>query len=231
MPMGEEVVALQARPARVRDGYGEILRAAAGKRVLNVGAAGNVERYLPGHEADWLHWQIQQVAGEAVGTDIDGPAVAHARRHGYDLRIHNCEDEPLDGRFDVIVMADVLEHVERPGPALANLVAHLAPGGRLLVTTPNPQYYATVARAALGLPLNVFWDHTLAFMPENLQAWCNRHGHRLAAVKFYTPMDRRSGAVRVKSLAGRLVGAAFPRLNAAFLAEIEAGTGTGTPAR
>ena len=44
---------------------------------------------------------------------------------------------PLQGtRFDLIVMLDVLEHIEDASSALANLRGNLRPGGRFLVTVP-----------------------------------------------------------------------------------------------
>ncbi|MFM2475425.1 class I SAM-dependent methyltransferase, partial [Burkholderia cenocepacia] len=41
-----------------------------------------------------------------------------------------------DERFDLIAMLDVLEHVDDPAAALAEVRARLAPGGRLVVTVP-----------------------------------------------------------------------------------------------
>ncbi len=37
-------------------------------------------------------------------------------------------------RFDVVVVGEVLEHLDNPGGALRNLLPLLAPGGRLIVT-------------------------------------------------------------------------------------------------
>lgn len=43
---------------------------------------------------------------------------------------------PLDETFDIVIAEHVLEHVVRPAAALRNSHAMLAPGGRLLISTP-----------------------------------------------------------------------------------------------
>ena len=42
-----------------------------------------------------------------------------------------------DARYDVIVASEVMEHVLDPDALLDNIVRHLAPGGLVIVTTPN----------------------------------------------------------------------------------------------
>lgn len=52
--------------------------------------------------------------------------------------IEQALDDGLDGtHFDLIVVADVLEHLVDPWTVTARLAAHLAPGGRLLLSVPN----------------------------------------------------------------------------------------------
>lgn len=46
-------------------------------------------------------------------------------------------DADLGRRFDLALCIDVLEHLVDPDPCLAFLRRHLAPGGRLLVSTPD----------------------------------------------------------------------------------------------
>jgi 2-polyprenyl-3-methyl-5-hydroxy-6-metoxy-1,4-benzoquinol methylase len=43
----------------------------------------------------------------------------------------------LPNRYDVIFCTEVLEHLEKPHVALANLVAALNPGGILVLTVPD----------------------------------------------------------------------------------------------
>lgn len=45
------------------------------------------------------------------------------------------------GTFDLVIACEVIEHVAHPGDLLARLATLLAPGGRLLVTTPNGAHF------------------------------------------------------------------------------------------
>jgi 2-polyprenyl-3-methyl-5-hydroxy-6-metoxy-1,4-benzoquinol methylase len=45
------------------------------------------------------------------------------------------------GRFDLVIACEVIEHVAHPGDLLSHLRGFLAPGGRLLLTTPNGSYF------------------------------------------------------------------------------------------
>ncbi len=65
-------------------------------------------------------------------------------------------DAPADvsaaGPFDVVLMLALLEHLSDPAAALRRAAPLLAPGGRIVVTTPHPVGHAPLeAGAALGL--------------------------------------------------------------------------------
>jgi methionine biosynthesis protein MetW len=77
-----------------------------------------------------------------LGIDIDRDAVAVARSQGVeavvaDLTARSVLEVIGDRRFDVIILADVLEHLVDPAGVLAPLVAALGPGGRVLCSFPN----------------------------------------------------------------------------------------------
>ncbi|HYN87944.1 MAG TPA: class I SAM-dependent methyltransferase [Ardenticatenaceae bacterium] len=55
-----------------------------------------------------------------------------------DLESGTIPPEVSTRRFDTIVMTAVLEHLARPARALQQLVPLLAPGGRIVATTPTP---------------------------------------------------------------------------------------------
>ena len=76
--------------------------------------------------------------GEAEGVDFSGEAVEFCRRRGLE-RVQQAALEQLpfgDGRFDVVIATDVIEHLDDDRRALAELRRVTAPGGRLVVTVP-----------------------------------------------------------------------------------------------
>jgi SAM-dependent methyltransferase len=79
---------------------------------------------------------------EVVGVDHDLRAVRHARRYYAGSRIHFRASDLLApdllalGTFDGVACLEVLEHIPLPERLLETLDLCLAPGGRLLISTP-----------------------------------------------------------------------------------------------
>jgi methionine biosynthesis protein MetW len=105
-----------------------------GSRVLDVGCGtGSVSRVI----ADTRHAKI-------IGIEPDSWRAAVARARGLDV----CQElftpaivqrlEP----FDVVVFADVLEHVADPGNFLQLAHCALLPGGRVIASVPNVAHWS-----------------------------------------------------------------------------------------
>lgn len=87
-------------------------------------------------------------AEELVALDPSPVAVGEARRR-YDSAVLGTLEEAslieLGGRpFNVVVAADVLEHLVNPWEALRILRSWAAPGARLAVSVPNLRFYRLV---------------------------------------------------------------------------------------
>jgi len=83
-------------------------------------------------------------ASEAVGVDIDQPTIAHAaaRYPGASFSVADVASLPFeDGRFDLVVSFETIEHVPEPERALDELRRVLADDGLLLISTPNKHRY------------------------------------------------------------------------------------------
>lgn len=210
------------QPANVtRDAHGDICRLAKGQKVLNVGAAGNARYYRDHGHDGWLHAALAEAASILVGLDLDKTEVTAANNMGFAVQLGNCEDAQLEDNFDLIVLADVLEHVDNPTRALQNLMAHLEPGGKIVVTTPNATFFGNVTNALLRRGPNIYWDHVNLYTPENIQALCDRHGWHLSNTAMYSLTDGRSTANKIKSAIIHMAAGLFPRLHASFICIIE----------
>ena len=75
---------------------------------------------------------------DAVGVEPSESLAAAGRRFGRDVRTGELATAELgDRRFDLVTLVDVVEHVVDPVALLESAVSRLAPGGRLLVVTPD----------------------------------------------------------------------------------------------
>ncbi len=185
-----------------------------GRRVLNVGAAGNATVYREHGPTGWLHARLSKSSTHLIGLDIDAEEVEAAREMGFRMITGNAETVQLDECFDLIVLADVLEHVDNPGLLLRNMVAHLTPqGGRIVVTTPNATAVGSIVRSVLSRPMNTYWDHVATYIPEHLQALCDRHGYVIEELALFSFPDARTPMVRLKSAVIRFLGSIAPRVN------------------
>lgn len=215
-----DLVHLDCPDRVVRDAHALIVGMAAGRKVLNVGAAGNARYYREHGTEGWIHGRLADQAARLVGLDIDEAEIAAARDSGFDIICGNCETVSLGESFDLIVLSDVIEHVANPGMALVNMARHLAPGGRLVLTTPNATSVGTFLRVLCRRPPNVYWDHVALYTPEHIQAICDRHGYRLEETAFFTLSDRRTLALRIKSTFITLFGRIWPRCHGSLLCVI-----------
>jgi SAM-dependent methyltransferase len=83
-----------------------------------------------------------QYSDEVHGIDIDPEKVIEARQAtGARLAVASAEELPYaDGRFDVVLSHEVIEHVTDDRRAVAEAVRVLRPEGRLAIFCPNRLY-------------------------------------------------------------------------------------------
>ena len=109
----------------------ESVRPLAGKRALDVGCG-----------AGLLCEPLARLGGEVTGVDaawanIEAAAL-HADGSALDIRYMAGELASLGlGEFDLVTCLEVLEHVADKRTFVASLAQHLAPGGLMVLSTPN----------------------------------------------------------------------------------------------
>jgi len=82
---------------------------------------------------------IAEEAANVLGIDLAAEAIATAARRYPRIALRQGDLSTLrdDEQFDTIFAFEVIEHLESPAAFLRELVAHLKPDGRLVMTTPN----------------------------------------------------------------------------------------------
>jgi SAM-dependent methyltransferase len=131
---------------------------------------------------------------DAHGIEPSRQAAAHARALGASVTegFFNAETAPTLGRFDVVNLTNVLEHVPDAALTLKRAVDLLAPGGVLCVGVPNDfSLFQIAARGAVEV--GEWWlappHHLNYFDFESLEAAVTKAGLTLAERSTGFPME------------------------------------------
>ncbi|GAA2438666.1 class I SAM-dependent methyltransferase [Streptomyces lavendulocolor] len=189
------------------------LRGRAGATVLDVGcgdgtAAAVTARLLPGHRiigVDWSQDALRRAApriGMVVRGELEGSGLPFAT-----------------GAADAVLFAEVIEHLVDPDGALDELRRVLAPGGHLMLSTPNlaawynralllagvqPVFSEVSLRGIHGRPGSEVVGHLRLYTARALRQFLAASGFevvRLAGAPFHgvpralRPLDRLACAV------------------------------------
>lgn len=101
------------------------------KRILDVGCG--LGLYLK---------RFREYSDEVYGVDIDPEKVAQASRELPNIKLAPAEALPFeDGFFDVVLLHEVLEHVEDDRQAVREACRVTGPGGKIVVFAPNRLYF------------------------------------------------------------------------------------------
>ena len=135
----------------------------------------------------FLTAQLATFADRVVGVDASKVllevAAAHHRpanvEYRYGLFGRDLAADLARDPFDLVISADVIEHLYRPMTLIETAASILKPGGRFIVCTPYHGYLKNVAISALGhwdSHHSVAWDggHIKFFSPPTLAALVER---------------------------------------------------------
>jgi 2-polyprenyl-6-hydroxyphenyl methylase/3-demethylubiquinone-9 3-methyltransferase len=90
------------------------------------------------------------VTGIDASPDVIAVARAHAEAMGLAIDYRAGDVQQLDGRFDLITCMEVIEHVADPAAFLDALARRLAPGGLLILSTPNATGWSKLLMITIG---------------------------------------------------------------------------------
>lgn len=107
-----------------------------------------------------------------VGVDVDREALALAAGLGIET-VWADLDEALpfeDGGFDVVVVAEILEHLQFPGRLVDEAARVLRPAGRIVGSVPNGYRLKSRLEFLTGRPPDRDPTHLQLFAPHHLRA-------------------------------------------------------------
>jgi 2-polyprenyl-6-hydroxyphenyl methylase / 3-demethylubiquinone-9 3-methyltransferase len=188
-PRGSSAMLHRLNPARLAfirqaadahwDGDSAAFRPLAGRTAIDVGCGA-------GLLAEPLARMGAAVTGLDAAPENIGAARVHAEAVGLDIDYLAGGIEDLPGRrFDLVTSMEVIEHVTDPAAFVAGLAAALAPGGLMILSTPNRTPLSRLAMITLGegtgaIPRGTHdWSRFLT--PEELTALLEAAGLRVTA--------------------------------------------------
>ena len=114
-----------------------------GKTALDVGCG-----------AGLLTEPLARLGATVTGIDAAAELVEVAREHaaaqGLEIDYRGGDVQGLDGKFDLVTAMEVIEHVADPAAFLKALAARLAPGGLLVLSTPNATSWSKLLMITIG---------------------------------------------------------------------------------
>jgi 2-polyprenyl-3-methyl-5-hydroxy-6-metoxy-1,4-benzoquinol methylase len=144
---------------------------------------------------------------EVHGVELADDAAAFARARGLDVRTGSLTQQILEevGPVDVVVMLDVIEHLEHPKATLWRCAEFLRPGGAVVLTTPD--FASALARISGKRWRNMTPpQHLWYFTPDSLAKMAEAAG--LTVTRVDHPWKRVPVSL-VLQLIGRSTGVQF----------------------
>lgn len=144
-----------------------VLRPLAGRTALDVGCG-----------AGLLAEPLARLGAAVTGVDAAPELIEAARTHageaGLAIRYVAGEVADIPGQFDLVTALEVVEHVADPGTFVRQLAQRLAPGGLLVMSTPNRTAWSkfltiTLAEGTGRIPRGTH-DYDQFIAPERLSA-------------------------------------------------------------
>ncbi|MBP6871717.1 MAG: methyltransferase domain-containing protein [Bacteroidales bacterium] len=158
-----------------------------GKRVLDIGCIGqdnNPDR------PEWLHGKIRQVATLLAGVDINTEKMEQLREQGYLLFSAITFSDKDFKDPDIVVMADVIEHVSDIVAFLKHYKKLASDRTVFLISTPNPySIRQSFSILLFGRP-GINPEHTVAIDPTNMMELLDRAGFELIDFSWLHEYDR-----------------------------------------
>jgi SAM-dependent methyltransferase len=121
---------------------------------------GLVARYVPLHGKAILDVgcgigtyvrKFRQFSDDVHGVDVEAERVAKASETLPKIQVAPGEKLPYpDGRFDVVFLHEVIEHVDDDRRTIAEALRVLKPGGRVVIFAPNRLYFFETHGVYLG---------------------------------------------------------------------------------
>jgi len=159
------------------------------KKVLDIGV---VEHSIEHMESDgWLHKKIVEKSSYCVGIDIVSDLVKVLNERGYNVKdVDATSDIYIGEKFDIIIIGDVIEHVNDPIKLLEFAKRHCNKNGKIIVSTPNVFYYKNVLQVLKKTTFIANFQHTMWITPSMALEMARRSSLNFYGYRFFSKCHR-----------------------------------------
>ena len=161
------------RSLMLRKKYGMVKKVSKGSKLLDIGCGTG---YFPGF--------MKKKGYQAAGVEVDPRAREFAKKE-FKIPVYSPEDfmnDEIGGKFDVITLWHVLEHLDNFDLYLEKMLEHLEPGGSLVIALPNCSAYDARHYKELWAGYDVP-RHLWHFTPSTLKILAEKHGLKIMKMK------------------------------------------------
>jgi glycosyltransferase involved in cell wall biosynthesis len=158
-------------------------------RVLDLGCSGGL-----------FASRVRAAGHHVTGVDlVEVPGVRERTDHFIKARL----DEGIPGEagdgFDIIVAADVIEHLPNPDLVLRDMCRVLRPGGQVLLSVPNFEHWYPRTRVAAGL---FGYDRRGILDETHLRFFTRRTLRRLVRASGFDILEEHATGLPLKTISG-----------------------------
>lgn len=123
--------------------------------VLDIGCVQSLSDFSQEKMKETQHFKLKQYTKKLIGVDLDERGVEMLNSLGCNCFVSFAENiKHLNlGKFDIILLGDIIEHIPDPCNFLINLRPILKEDGKILCTTPNALSYEYQIRLLLKKPI------------------------------------------------------------------------------
>lgn len=170
----KEVFKIKINNAQIKQKNDILLEFVEGKQILDVGCVGQDKKMLSN---EWLHNILKSKASVCHGVDIEIEMVKVLKSKGYQIYTP-AELEQYNIKYDIIIMADVIEHVNDPVDFIKYYGNFLKDEGIIILTTPNSNAIRNFVQIVINNSYSVNPQHTFWFCPFTLLEVTDRAGYK-----------------------------------------------------
>ncbi|MEO0532742.1 MAG: class I SAM-dependent methyltransferase [Cyanobacteria bacterium P01_A01_bin.123] len=169
-----------------RDAF--ILAKCKDKKILHVGCTDHPFFEINLLEGNLLHQKVASIdTQKLVGIDVAGDDVYRMQSLNYDVRLVNAESMASDlrsERFDIVLLADVIEHIQNPGIVIRESMQLLEQDGKIIISVPNAFGIIRFLKSFFRYE-QVHPDHICYYSFATLETLADRMGLEVIEINWY----------------------------------------------